>query len=238
MVGATRDELAGLEAGALEPYVNLTADGFRRWLSDQYGPEHVDTMLQLYPVSSARVGPEGGPCAGDPPWSKRCTPYYYLVETIATDDALVCSARAVAELSPAGKTFQYLFAFPNGRGPGTTTNFVGHCSQNAFEFGNTFLTGAKGPEALSMGALMSQRWANLAKFGNPNGGSAADAAGPWAAYTKVADEAFMFGNTAASSAMHPNKKAQCNFLRWCRGNESGHSSIGAPGMKGQPCTPV
>jgi hypothetical protein len=93
IVGAARDELAGLEAGALEPYANMTAAGFRRWASLQYGPEHVEAILKLYPVSSARVGPEGGPCAGDPPSSRRCTPYYYLVETIATDDALVCSAR-------------------------------------------------------------------------------------------------------------------------------------------------
>ena len=125
-----------MEAGPLEQYANLTADGFRQWLSDEYGPAHVETLLSLYPLSSVsdRVGPEGGPCAGDPPNSRRCTPYYYLVETIATDDALVCSARAVAKLSPTAKTYQYLFAYPNGR-PGATTNFVGHCSQNSFEFG-------------------------------------------------------------------------------------------------------
>jgi para-nitrobenzyl esterase len=240
VVGAARDELAGLDARRLAPYAKLTADGFRRWLSLQYGPEHVETMLKLYPASSARVGPEGGPCPGDPPWSKRCTPYYYLLETIATDDALVCSARAVAELSPAGKTYQYLFAFPNDVnhfGNGTTTNFVGHCTQNPYVFGNTVLTGAKGQASLEMGALLSERWANLAKYGNPNGGAAADAAGPWAAYSEAADEAFVFGNTAATSAMRPNKKAQCDFLRWCRGNNSGHSSIGAPGQQGQPCTP-
>lgn len=95
IVGAARDEIAGLAAGALEAYVNMTAAGFRRWISLQYGPEHVETVLRLYPTSSARVGPEGGPCAGDPPTSTRCSPYYYLVETIATDDALVCSARCV-----------------------------------------------------------------------------------------------------------------------------------------------
>ena len=35
IVGAARDELAGLEAGALAPYANMTADGFRRWASLQ-----------------------------------------------------------------------------------------------------------------------------------------------------------------------------------------------------------
>ena len=37
---------------------------------------------------------------------------------------------------------------------------------------------AKGQASLQMGALLSPRWANLAKYGNPNGGSrsAADAA--------------------------------------------------------------
>jgi hypothetical protein len=177
IVGAARDELAGLAADRLAPYANMTASGFRRWALLQYGPEHVDTIVRLYPVGGARVGPEGGPCAGDPPSSRRCTPYYYLVQTIATDDALVCSARrapprkrrpsqfeygrvecssrssgltllrrrawggrsAVAELSPAGRTYQYLFAFPNPEAgnnqPGTTTNFVGHCTQNPFVFG-------------------------------------------------------------------------------------------------------
>jgi hypothetical protein len=46
---------------------------------------------------------------------------------------------AVAELSPTGSTYQYLFAFPNpetgNNQPGTTTNFVGHCTQNPFVFG-------------------------------------------------------------------------------------------------------
>ena len=90
-----------------------------------------------------------------------------------------------------------------------------------------------------MGALMSERWATLAKYGNPNGGSAADAAagGPWLPYTRAADESFVFGDAAATSRMQPNKKAQCDFLRWGRGNESGHSTIGSPGMPGQPCTP-
>ena len=60
IVGAARDELAGLEAGALAPYANMTAHGFRRWLGEQYGREHVETMLKLYPVSGARVGPEAG----------------------------------------------------------------------------------------------------------------------------------------------------------------------------------
>lgn len=231
IVGATRDELAGLEAGPLEQYANMTADGFKQWLSSEYGAEHVDTLLQLYPVSSvlSRVGPEGGPCAGDPPSSKRCTPYYYLVETIATDDALVCSARAVAQLSPQGRTYQYLFAYPNGR-PGSTTNFVGHCSQNSFEFGNTYLNSQKGAGGLGVGALMSERWANLAKYGDPNGGSqhddghAASAGEVWAPYSSTTDAAFTFGSSAASSSMQPNKHKQCDFLRWCRGNESGKSA--------------
>ena len=59
IVGAARDELAGLDAGGLAAYANLSAEGFRRWLRDQYGVEHVETMLKLYPVSSARVGTEG-----------------------------------------------------------------------------------------------------------------------------------------------------------------------------------
>jgi hypothetical protein len=90
-----------------------------------------------------------------------------------------------------------------------------------------------------MGALMSERWANLAKHGNPNGGAAeaGAASGPWVPYSAAADEAFVFGDTAASSAMRPNKRAQCDFLRWCRGNERGHASIGAPGQPGQLCTP-
>ena len=53
-------------------------------------------------------------------------------------------------------------------------------------FGNTVVTGladdwpldSDRAEALKMGELMSDRWANLAKYGNPNGDSAADAAGP------------------------------------------------------------
>eukprot|EP01047_Picozoa_sp_COSAG01_P026457 COSAG01_NODE_1706_length_9427_cov_51.196934_11_plen_112_part_00 len=95
--------------------------------------------------------------------------WYYLVETIATDDALVCTARDVAGLVrdpfrpnlfvltgislcnvcscheifrratdrqlPPGSAFLYNFAFPNAPHPGATTNFVGHCTQNAFVFG-------------------------------------------------------------------------------------------------------
>jgi carboxylesterase type B len=156
---------------------------------------------------------------------------------------------------------QYLFAFPNpetgNNQPGTTTNFVGHCTQNAFVFGNTVVTGlpddwppsSNRVEALRMASFMSERWANLAKYGDPNGQSSEAKASSssssssssiprWESYSKAKDEAFVFGNTVATSGMRLNKKAQCDFLRWCRGNQSGHGSIGSPGMPGQPCTPI
>ena len=106
--------------------------------------------------------------------------------------------------------------------------------------------------------------ANLAKSGNPRSGGDSEGGPEWAPYSAAADEAFVFGNTVATSGMQPNKKAQCDFLRWCvpytyavytlrmnlvchrgkcggdfrcRGNQSGHSSVGSLGMRGQPCTP-
>ena len=75
---------------------------------------------------------------------------------------------------------------------------------------------------------MSERWANLAKYGDPNGASqqrhAASAGEVWAPYSSATDAAFTFGSSAASSSMQPNKRKQCDFLRWCRGNESGKSA--------------
>lgn len=74
---------------------------------------------------------------------------------------------------------------------------------------------------------MSERWANLAKYGNPNGNTALiDAqASVWSAYSSTVDASFVFGSTAAASSMRPNKHAQCDFLRWCRGNESGKLTV-------------
>ena len=104
IVGATRDELSGLESKILTPrYSRCNESCYHQFLRLNYGDQHLATMLRLYPVSSARVGPEGGPCPGDSSNSTRCTPYYYLIETITTDDALVCTARNVAQLLPAGR---------------------------------------------------------------------------------------------------------------------------------------
>ena len=103
IVGATRDELSGLEKGIFSRYSRCNESCYHHFLRENYGSQHVSTLLDLYPVSSARVGPEGGPCPGDASHSTGCTPYYYLIETIATDDALVCTARNVAQLLPAGR---------------------------------------------------------------------------------------------------------------------------------------
>ena len=45
IVGSARDEVAGLMAATLMEYANLTADGFKRWLATNYGPEHVPRMM-------------------------------------------------------------------------------------------------------------------------------------------------------------------------------------------------
>ena len=125
-------------ASSLLEYANLTADGFEQWLVANYGQEHLARMLELYPPSSARVGAEGGDCAGAKAGSNGCSLYYYLVVTIASDDMVKCGARNVAQLLPAGMAYQYNWAYPNspdgGGEPNTlTTNFVGHCSQNPCE---------------------------------------------------------------------------------------------------------
>jgi carboxylesterase type B len=62
IVGATRDELAGLEAASFAQYANMSEAGFRSWLATNYGPEHVERLLGLYPPSMVadRVGPQGG----------------------------------------------------------------------------------------------------------------------------------------------------------------------------------
>ena len=101
IVGATRDELSGLEENVFTPrYGSCNESCFLHFLSTNYGSQHVSTMRDLYPVSSARVGLEGGPCPGDDANSTRCTPYYYLIETIATDDALVCTCLLYTSPSP------------------------------------------------------------------------------------------------------------------------------------------
>jgi hypothetical protein len=63
-------------AANLMEYANLTAGGFRQWIATNYGPEHVQRMEQLYPPSSARVGIEGGDCAGATKGSKGCSLWY------------------------------------------------------------------------------------------------------------------------------------------------------------------
>ena len=79
IVGSARDEVAGLMADTLLQYANMTADGFRQWIASNYGPQHVQRMEELYPPSSARVGAEGGDCAGATKGSKGCSLWYYLV---------------------------------------------------------------------------------------------------------------------------------------------------------------
>ena len=235
IVGSCRDELATLEHGSFTQYSNMTESGFREWVAQNYGEANVQLMLELYPVSSvsARVGPSGrGPCSNAPADSDGGTAYYYLVETIASDDALVCTSRNVAELLPEGMAYQYSFAFGSTMDKSRTTNFVGHCSQTSFEFGNGPIMQKTGGGAPAMGSLMSAFWANLAKSGSPNGG-AADSLPKWSAYTAAADESFVFAGSAAGSGMRPNKKRQCDFLRRCRGNgtESGRAfGWGGPGQ--------
>ena len=62
--------------------------------------------------------------------------------TIASDDMVKCGARNVAQLLPTGMAYQYNWAYPNSPDGGAepndlTTSFVGHCSQNPYDFGNT-----------------------------------------------------------------------------------------------------
>ena len=51
-----------------------------------------------------------------------------------------------------------------------TTNFIGHCSQRVFEFGNRGWFGFPQPDPahVAMGKLMSRMRANLAKYGDEN----------------------------------------------------------------------
>ena len=277
IVGATRDELSGLESKILTPrYSRCNESCYHQFLRLNYGDQHLATMLRLYPVSSARVGPEGGPCPGDSSNSTRCTPYYYLIETITTDDALVCTARNVAQLLPAGRdthmhlhllmhtylhlhmhtylhlhaclnvygcinagmAYQYLFAFGtplHGTIPHPSDNFASHCSQNAFDFDNAPRLAALGDAASRLGFTMGSFWANLAKSGHPDGGGLPR----WRAYDNATDQSMRFGagnasGDAARSAMAPNKKSQCDFLRWCRGDNGGRFSWGSAPV---PCTP-
>jgi len=161
--------------------------------------------------------------------------YYCLLQTIATDDAIVCPARDVAGQLPAGSAYQYSFAYPNsndavGEPNSLTTNFVGHCSQNPYDFGNTVRAGLVGGGAPGIAALMSAAWASLAQGGTP--GSA------WAAYDNATDAAFTFGETAAASGMRANKGPQCDFLRWCRGGGVGHAAISGEPRLCKPLTPT
>jgi para-nitrobenzyl esterase len=107
IVGSARDEVAGLDAHGLLQYANLTESTFRAWLAQNYGKENVDRMLALYPTSSARVGMDGGACAGADRGSRGCSVYYYLLVAIVSDDAVVCAARNVAQLLPEGMAYQY-----------------------------------------------------------------------------------------------------------------------------------
>ena len=190
---------------------------------------------QLYPPSSARVGTEGGDCAGAKKGSNGCSLWYYLVVTIASDDLVKCGARNVAQLLPSGMAYQYDWAYPNspdggGEPNALTTNFVGHCSQNPYDFGNTVRASLVGGEAVAIAKLMSTAWASLAKTGVPSR--------QWAAYSNTTDASFTFGASVAESGMAPNKGAQCDFLRWCRGDQTGHSPVARRGQPPQLCTPT
>lgn len=235
IVGSARDEVAGLMADTLMEYANLTADGFRQWLAINYGPEHVERMEALYPPSSAPVGAEGGDCAGATKGSMACSLWYYLVVTIASDDMVKCGARNVAQLLPSGVAYQYSWEYPNSPDGGAepndlTTNFVGHCSQNPYDFGNTVRASLVGGEAPGITKLMSTAWASLAKNGVPSA--------EWDVYNNISDASFKFGATVAESGMHPNKKAQCDFLRWCRGDNPGYAPVNRRGQPPQLCTPA
>ena len=193
-------------------------------------------METLYPPSSARVGAEGGDCAGAKSGSKGCSLYYYLVVTIASDDMVKCPARNVAQLLPSGMAYQYNWAYGNSPDGGSepndlTTNFVGHCSQNPYDFGNPVRAALVGGQAPAITKLMSTAWASLAKSGVPSK--------QWAAYNNETDASFRFGASVAASGMHPNSKAQCDFLRWCRGDRTGHAPVQhGPHAHPQLCTPL
>lgn len=146
-----------------------------------------------------------------------------------------CGARNVAQLLPAGTTFQYDWAYPNSPDGGgepndLTTNFVGHCSQNPYDFGNTVRAGLVGGQAPAITKLMSTAWASLAKTGVPSP--------EWAAYSNETDASFRFGASVAGSGMQPNSRAQCDFLRWCRGDRTGHAPVARHGQPPQLCTPT
>ena len=116
IIGSARDEIAGLQARSLLQYANTTAEGFKTWLANNYGKEHVARLLELYPPSSARVGAAGGDCAGTVKGSNGCSLYYYLIVTIASDDGVTCPAREVAHLmnsAAEGMAYQYSFEYPN-----------------------------------------------------------------------------------------------------------------------------
>merc|ERR1719201_1205844 len=115
------------------------------------------------------------------------------------DDALVCTARNVAQLLPAGMAYQYLFAYGNPthgntKGQNETNNFVSHCTQNAFVFDNAprlAAPGYGGDAAAEVGGAMATFWANVAKSGKPNTG--AKNLPTWSAYTNSSDKAMRFG---------------------------------------------
>ena len=87
-----------------------------------------------------------------------------------------------------------------------------------------------GGQAPAITKLMSAAWASLAKTGVPSP--------QWAAYSNKTDASFTFGSSVAESGMQPNKKAQCDFLRWCRGDRTGHSAVARRGQPPQLCTPT
>ena len=103
-----------------------------------------------------------------------------------------------------------------------------------------------GGEAPAVTALMSSAWANLAKQGTPSthsniprntagtagGGSAFKV--QWSPYDNATDKSFKFGASVAESGMRQNKQKQCDFLRWCRGDQAGHN----PTWGVQLCTPT
>jgi carboxylesterase type B len=85
---------------------------------------------------------------------------------------------------------------------------------------------AGGKEGIAIAALMSSAWANLAKQGTPSK--------QWGAYDNTTDASFHFGASVADSGMQPNKRKQCDFLRWCRGDKAGHNPLWGV----QLCTPM
>ena len=98
------------------------------------------------------------------------------------------------------------------------------------DFGNTVRAELIGGQAPAITNLMSTAWANLAKTGAPSV--------HWPAYDNATDSAFTFGASVAESRMEPNKAAQCDFLRWCRGDRTGHSPTRDPPQLCTPTTPT